>query len=1216
MEDVSEAVTGFLFRQSRGRVFGIGHRWTRLKAVFVGSDLRFFTEGSASRQYDCLLLDDVEDVMPVLLVPRRAPVVPPGARAEAPEPRQWGLAQPPMSGFSLSLKSGGEVLLCTEDEHDRDRWLACLKSQLARARRARKTQLAPQVGSLWMEMNNPIVNMKTSVAPASQVPPTITCVEAEEEKHSLVGGSGKGKGKPMLPPPGKGKGKGKVNGKAPPPPPKGKGKSAKASTSQQANKASAKPKFYGIAEKRLQSTEVNNTVFFRSGAVDPVDFNAFVGGDASEDQRRLKLGTSGSKTFVQLFEAKTAQRLGVATARLDVSGLANVVDALDFQSGCATFRGGLEGAELLCDLLVELQSSAPLQALHCYLEKGGVPNELREIERRLVPLARVPRALQRMRLLIANATLEERIDVARRQIEGMLLAATAVQASPHLTDVVQAVQAFQNWNSGAEEAQPLRAFHVGEQLSRLNAIKPPGSSGKAKLISGYSLVHWTAETLLQWGRDLPPAPLTVDVPNLMQASKLSPTLLQEDLAWVRKSNREAREEFRNHKACYATTVLDREPAAVVAVEPLAVAIEQPNLDPVPPETLTGCEPPIEMEKTGGEGSDESTRPPSTTEFFSLDDDAESEARRIRGPTLFHKDQLGTSSSSGWDPGRMPSVHAQRLRVHAAGSFTYLVPCPIPALDAVQAPRLSISAATGRPSSVLQRQGFLWVLQTHRLRRPTWRKCWADIRSGHLVLRQLRRQRVRWESAIPLPGAEIVLFESLLASNLARWFSSLGVHGFQLIVSGDEAPLIVRVDSASIASTWHEVLSQDSDNTAGLGRLLMASGEKWENLWCILDLQEKIFCGYIDLVDHVFGRSPILQIDLRSSSVRESSRSSLKGARREFGFELEELQPGLQWSAPSRLVRFCVSSPDVLQKWLGVLQAAPRQIRWRQDGGASFGIERRSDFCSLSSGLASPRPSFGLAFAKDDDTTESTEANDPALESAGANEPALESAEANDLALESVRVDDNDAAEASLWPVVSPPSRRSIARQSIASAAVVAAATVGSIESRKTVYGGCEDSASNSSDSEISCEDASGDEAEDQQPAGPAANLRRLGRELRVGEKTLMDDVKAAQCAAQAALAFFDEISTVSGALDALHVFLGQLAGFSTEFKTALAGLRQHQAKLKAAAATAKAVAAKAGATAKSKARAKRMAGGSDSPTPLIQANTPDSEAKVLVDVDV
>merc|ERR1719230_967896 len=104
------------------------------------------------------------------------------------------------------------------------------------------------------------------------------------------------------------------------------------------------------------------------------------------------------------------------------------------------------------------------------------------------------------------------------------------------------------------------------------------------------------------------------------------------------------------------------------------------------------------------------------------------------------------------------------------------------------------AIESRGSGVFLRQGFVWVLEPRRLRRPTWRKCWADIRAGHLILRQLHKERIHSESAVPLAESDVVLFGSLFATSLSRWLSSLGVHGFELTSSDFDAPLVVRVES--------------------------------------------------------------------------------------------------------------------------------------------------------------------------------------------------------------------------------------------------------------------------------------------------------------------------------------------------------------------------------------------------------------------------------------
>jgi len=124
-----------------------------------------------------------------------------------------------------------------------------------------------------------------------------------------------------------------------------------------------------------------------------------------------------SDKAVKLFDDREALRLGVTTKSIDLEALAAAARSID--STTSKFKEQLTNIELLIDLLSDLQHRGedPLLKLQKFLASGRDSGELRNLERRLLPLAAVPRAVPRIRILLEAATLEERHVAVRQKLD-------------------------------------------------------------------------------------------------------------------------------------------------------------------------------------------------------------------------------------------------------------------------------------------------------------------------------------------------------------------------------------------------------------------------------------------------------------------------------------------------------------------------------------------------------------------------------------------------------------------------------------------------------------------------------------------------------------------------------------------------------------------------------------------------------------------------------
>lgn len=976
-------------RREPGAIWG--YRWRWHKAILDQERFRTF-RAPEGKEMDSVPLSDIIRAEAVLLVSSKAPVIPREAFAEVPPE----VASP--KGLLIILRRGQEILLCLQSEEERDRWHAALNGALNG-----RVRFAAQEAAAAAEVP------RVTQAPAAAVPP-----EALNSK-----GKGKGKGPPTgaakAPPRGIGPGK----------------------TPAKAMEPKVVPKIHGLVEVSKKAQEdVASTIFGARGATPrhEVKLDAFV----AEKEQQGPAGprrTTTSEQGTRLLSDDVAQAVAVAVQRADVAAIAAAAAALDPKLADMNKTLQLDAAEVLFRALAGRPDRDPLGLIRNYINAGGDGTKLRRIESSLLPLAVVPRAVPRLRLLLLEASLEERLSAARKQLELMVSAGRKIEQCRLLRDIVRIIQDSMDWNVGRTAAGAARpVFQVGEQLDRLKTIRPPITL-RGKVFAGYSYIHWMAEELIwHWGRCVNTDPFLEEVPDLHISAKVDPTLALDELKQVQAGLRLASLELQDHAVHYCSKTDAPEDTVEKEAEK-----EDSSDDGENDETdAQGDEQDIEEATSEPEKGDEGeeveiegpgfapvkTFGPQTfditsrgrhrnkaqggmaRETFDLDDAACGRPTELLNPGLEVADlrRRGPVPASAWEAGKLPTdIESLRLRFYRSGTFAFAgrqAATPSSSSSAA-VPRASPSArppqmAHQRDSNVAG-EGFIWLLLPHRTRRPTWQRCWADVRSRHLVIRQVLKGRLARESAVPLPGTEVLPLESLYASEISRWLASLQVVGFELrqvkpkcstlaingVAAADERspPIIICVESGAAARRWEQLLATESSQP-GAGWLPCIQGRRSRPspYWCLVSEEVRTLLCFKDSIDYAEGRGPRHVVHLAQATVRavspEAPNALVGNAAKQMkayyphAFEVEEPRgAGMLMFTASTTIAFGVQTQDDLGRWLIVVQTLCRSGALMQRFGEVHDISGRDSDAVRGSGQDDGDKDGRRSYAQDPDASE-------------------------------------------------------------------------------------------------------------------------------------------------------------------------------------------------------------------------------------------------------
>lgn len=483
------------------------------------------------------------------------------------------------------------------------------------------------------------------------------------------------------------------------------------------------------------------------------------------------------------------------------------------------------------------------------------------------------------------------------------------------------------------------------------------------------------------------------------------------------------------------------------------------------------------------------------------------------------------------------------------------------------------------------EGFVWLLVPHKARKPTWQKCWASIRANHFVLRHVGPDRTLGRTtAVPLPGADVVSLDSLLASDLGRWLASLeDVFGFEVRLAEvpgisarrrSQAPIVLCVQKASEAQAWVRRLSAEAQRK-GSGWLVMASSagaNRPEKLWCSVDADAWQLHCFNDPSDCAAGRRPQQSLPLSRACIQteDNVANEAQGISPTFAkvrsFRCPEvfLLTIVETSSTQSFV--CgVHHSSELKKWLEALQTLCRAGALRKSFGSlvADGLDApRVSWNSVSSDAAEgrassePRRRFGERYSNAAD--ESTCGNDvfdyedpferlaklrPSF--CAALQAAVQTAaEARASRLPGKAEGTEDDRDVTAFSMLAESVASSHPSSSEAASAVEGVA--GESESRASDSSGEETHASSSAESQS-------EELPLHRLQCLAAKLQREGRRL---EKT----IRSSESVARTTLAFFGESVGPSGGLAALQAFLAQVSSFARDFALAVKKVKEHHAR--------------------------------------------------------
>lgn len=342
----------------------------------------------------------------------------------------------------------------------------------------------------------------------------VLVADADSATTDSAGGGvpAKGKGKGGAPPPpAKGKGKGKAVPPAPPVPPgapngvaKGAGKGTKGAPPPSlavAPKPAVLPLGKKFHWKAISDQNLENSIWAEIHDGSPLVTANGAGGQSSVEvlERLFKTGSTvdstspddskkpkalkmahADKDLVQILDDKRAQNVMIVISRL---GLAS-------EELCERLRT-LDTKDLTIDSLQKCRDVIPtdeeIKKLAAY--RGDVSG-LRQVERRIYPLAFLPRLPQRLNSMTFSVQLPLMVREVNEEMNCLSTAAAQVRSSKQLRTILRVVLLLGNFvNHGAVDECPTRGFAV-ESLPRLADMR-------SHVHKSVTMLHYVTYRVLQ-----------------------------------------------------------------------------------------------------------------------------------------------------------------------------------------------------------------------------------------------------------------------------------------------------------------------------------------------------------------------------------------------------------------------------------------------------------------------------------------------------------------------------------------------------------------------------------------------------------------------------------------------------------------------------------------------------------------------------------------------
>mmetsp|Transcript_121196 Transcript_121196/g.387147 ORF Transcript_121196/g.387147 Transcript_121196/m.387147 type:complete len:1555 (-) Transcript_121196:3-4667(-) len=789
-------------------------------------------------------------------------------------------------------------------------------------------------------------------------------------------GKGGGKQGPPVPMVAGGKGKCKGLGKAPPPP------KAKASAWQKGagkkfvskDASSARPAELPIGRRLSLRASAGEAAAFRapplpgSGSETPrAEGGEGVEGEGSPrrvdnvDASVLDLAAlreafapqpriaeprrSAASKGIELLRHGEAQNIAIVTKHLaklkiDTYVLASALDQLN-PAVCMMEQ---EEAERL---RVVWPAPEVLQPLVEFASRGGDPSSLRDIERQILPLVKLPRMGSRLRLIVLAGTLGDKVEAELHSLRTLRQACSELKTSHSFLQLVRLVQMLFNYvNFGIDPgASQQRGFDVKSLLT----LKLTKANANHRGFSGLTMLHYA---LTQFHRMLPgfsPAGLAEELSMVHLAKGVSLAGVRQELTQLRCDLAFVRCELTDHWRAY-------EPESPQP-QPMNHDDDDDDDDDEDSNTETVTS---DSEHEAQEPSAESQLltevPPQSAAVLLV-----TQQDYVATPRTFNiaEDWSGRSAgdpSGAESPFRPPLNRRRNLFQAVVGKSINIANfvgawargdevLGTPEIADLAEPSAASDASRGfdmSPTSVMSSapSGWLWLW----LPSQHWFRCWAEIRNLALVLYKIQGQRCTGAIYAVLPNAKIVPFGFLDSSEVALTLRETAPYGFELSCTRSQQDLIICTSHRSEQERWIDALTEKARaRGVGLlqihyqGRMLLGKGLQRRH-YCRVTSDR--FLAFVCPREGVESRRPREEWPLAQISVRALQSDEASELARQlstfanFGFEV-------QCRRTARLWQFVCESHVEELEWLRAFR-----VGRTTSGGASSSNRRPSDMADM------------------------------------------------------------------------------------------------------------------------------------------------------------------------------------------------------------------------------------------------------------------------------
>ena len=259
-------------------------------------------------------------------------------------------------------------------------------------------------------------------------------------------------------------------------------------------------------------------------------------------------GTSGipDSQVITLLEAKRAQNIGVVMARIPVESVTGTLASLDLKE------------KLSAEVFERLKTVLPTdEEVTCFNQYKGDLDRLRDIERKIFHLFKLPRLAARIKFCLIDLQLPNLCNEVKTEIELLRNCVSEIRASSKLRKLLHSVLMLGNY---VNSVTSVKGFSI-ESLSKLVEFKAQSDPNITSL-------HFLAARLLKNDPQLVTDLYSSDLPSLKPASKIASESVIQTIATIKRDPELVRHEITHHGSLYTSDALGRLEQFVEQTEPL------------------------------------------------------------------------------------------------------------------------------------------------------------------------------------------------------------------------------------------------------------------------------------------------------------------------------------------------------------------------------------------------------------------------------------------------------------------------------------------------------------------------------------------------------------------------------------------------------------------------------------------------------------------------